>query len=111
MQKISCLRFDKGNGFSVKLPPPSLGRGLGNFCCGLVTEGRGRRAQASELANFFQRAAGIGEPDRETLRGHGFTESDIWDIAETAAFFNMSNRMASAVGMQPNAEYHSLARG
>jgi uncharacterized peroxidase-related enzyme len=55
-------------------------------------------------------SAGIGEPDRETLRSHGFTETEIWDIAETAAFFNMSNRMASAVGMVPNPEYHSLAR-
>ena len=34
----------------------------------------------------------------------------IWDIGAVAAFFNMSNRMASAVDMQPNKEYHALFR-
>lgn len=52
----------------------------------------------------------IEEPDRQTLRDAGFAEKDIWDIAEVAAFFNMTNRMASAVGMEPNPEYHSAAR-
>ena len=40
----------------------------------------------------------------------GFTDRDIWDIAAVAAFFNMSNRMASAIDMRPNAEYHAMAR-
>ncbi|MEE8455758.1 MAG: peroxidase-related enzyme [Limibaculum sp.] len=52
----------------------------------------------------------IGEADRAALRGHGFTEADIWDVADTAAFFNMSNRVASAVGMAPNPEYHAQGR-
>jgi len=52
----------------------------------------------------------IGEGDRQQLRDAGFTEEDIWDICEVAAFFSMSNRMASATGMQPNPEYHSTAR-
>ncbi len=54
---------------------------------------------------------GMDEPDREHLRGHGFTDRDIWDIAAVAAFFNMTNRMASAVDMRPNGEYHAMARG
>lgn len=52
----------------------------------------------------------VGEPDREALRQAGFGERDIWDIAAVAAFFNMSNRMASAVDMRPNAEYHRQVR-
>ncbi|HEV7261292.1 MAG TPA: peroxidase-related enzyme [Bosea sp. (in: a-proteobacteria)] len=52
----------------------------------------------------------VGEADRAALRGVGFTERDLWDIAAVAAFFNMSNRMASAVDMRPNAEYHRQAR-
>lgn len=55
-------------------------------------------------------SAKIGEADRAALRGHGFTDADIWDIAEVAAFFNMSNRLASAVGMVPNPEYHTQGR-
>ncbi|MEM8774271.1 MAG: peroxidase-related enzyme [Pseudomonadota bacterium] len=50
------------------------------------------------------------ETDREALRAAGFTDRDIWDIASVVGFFNMSNRMASAVAMKPNAEYHAQAR-
>ena len=53
---------------------------------------------------------GIVETDRELLREHGFSSKAIWDIGAVAAFFNMSNRMASAVDMQPNKEYHALFR-
>ncbi len=52
----------------------------------------------------------IGEEDRAGLRKHGFSDRDIWDIAAVAGFFNMSNRIASATGMAPNAEYYRLAR-
>ena len=52
----------------------------------------------------------IEEPDRQALRDAGFSERDIWDIAAVASFYNMSNRMASAVDMRPNAEYHGMAR-
>jgi uncharacterized peroxidase-related enzyme len=52
----------------------------------------------------------IENADRDLLRQLGFTDRDIWDIAAVAAFFNMSNRVAAAAGMQPNAEYYGLAR-
>jgi uncharacterized peroxidase-related enzyme len=52
----------------------------------------------------------LAESDREALRGAGFSDRDIWDIAAVASFFNMSNRMASAVDMRPNREYHAMAR-
>ena len=52
----------------------------------------------------------VEEEDREALRAAGFTDRDIWDIAAVASFFNMSNRMASAVDMRPNPEYHGEAR-
>lgn len=48
--------------------------------------------------------------DRQALRDAGLSEKDIWDVAATAAFFNMTNRMAAAVEMQPNPEYHAQAR-
>ena len=52
----------------------------------------------------------IGEEDRQALRKAGFGERDIWDIGAVASFYNMSNRMASAVDMRPNADYHGQAR-
>jgi uncharacterized peroxidase-related enzyme len=52
----------------------------------------------------------IEEADREALRQVGFAERDLWDIAAVASFFNMTNRLASAVDMRPNPEYLSQAR-
>jgi len=52
----------------------------------------------------------IEEQDREQLRRAGFSERDIWDIAAVAGFYNMTNRLASATDMRPNAEYHGQAR-
>ncbi len=52
----------------------------------------------------------IEEPDRQALRDAGWGEVDIWDIAAVASFFNMTNRMASAIDMQPNPEYHGQFR-
>jgi uncharacterized peroxidase-related enzyme len=52
----------------------------------------------------------IEEQDREHLRRVGFSDKDIWDISAVASFFNMTNRMASAVDMRPNDEYHKVHR-
>ena len=52
----------------------------------------------------------IEEDDRERLRRAGFSDRDIWDIAAVAGFFNMSNRVASATDMRPNAVYHGQGR-
>jgi uncharacterized peroxidase-related enzyme len=52
----------------------------------------------------------IGEPDRAALRAVGLSDADIFDLAETVGFFNMSNRMAYALDMMPNREYHRLDR-
>ena len=52
----------------------------------------------------------IGEADFERLRGHGFSDEDIWDIGAVAAFFALSNRMANLVNMRPNDEFYSMGR-
>ncbi|MBI2528419.1 MAG: alkylhydroperoxidase, partial [Candidatus Rokubacteria bacterium] len=57
------------------------------------------------------RCGEIEGKDFERLREHGFTDSDIWDIGAVAAFFNMSNRMASLAGMRPNREFYAMGRG
>jgi uncharacterized peroxidase-related enzyme len=52
----------------------------------------------------------IEEEHRAALREAGFSDRDIWDVAAVASFYNMSNRMASATDMRPNAEYHGQGR-
>src|ERR1700678_611555 len=46
----------------------------------------------------------IDDVDRTTLRDVGLSSQDIFDLSETIAFFNLSNRMASATDMMPNRE-------
>jgi uncharacterized peroxidase-related enzyme len=52
----------------------------------------------------------VEEEDRARLRRAGFNDRDIWDIASVAAFYNMTNRLASATDMRPNSQYHAQAR-
>ena len=53
----------------------------------------------------------IEDADRAALAAVGLSADDIFDLAETVAFFNLSNRMASATDMMPNREYHKAVRG
>ena len=68
------------------------------------------RAMLDFAAKLTEESEKIDEADRDLLRDQGFTDRDIWDIASVAAFFNMSNRVASATGMKPNPEYYGAAR-
>ena len=69
-----------------------------------------QRAMIGFAIRMTTASAEIGEADRQALREQGLSDADIWDIAAVAGFFNMSNRMASAVGMEPNPDYHGMAR-
>lgn len=69
-----------------------------------------QRAMLDFAAKVTTASATVEDADRTALRDVGFSERDIWDIANVAAFFNMTNRVASATGMKPNPEYHSQAR-
>ena len=69
-----------------------------------------QRAMLEFSVKLTEAPAKMMEEDRQALREAGFSDRDIWDIASTAAFFNMSNRVAAAVDMRPNAEYHAMAR-
>jgi len=53
----------------------------------------------------------VTESDFVTLKSHGFTEEDIWDIAAISAFFGLSNRLANVTSMRPNAEFYAMGRG
>jgi uncharacterized peroxidase-related enzyme len=56
------------------------------------------------------RAYEVSDSDFEELRRHGFSDEDVWDIGAIAAFFALSNRMASLTNMRPNDEFYLLGR-
>ena len=67
-----------------------------------------------ELLNFTKKLtrdpSEISERDRTKLREVGYTDRDIWDISAIIGLFNMTNRLASATEMEPNDNYHNIAR-
>ncbi len=71
---------------------------------------RRQRAMLDFAWKLTERSHEIEESDRARLRKAGFSDHDIWDIAEVAAFYNMSNRLAAAVDMRPNRAYHGRGR-
>jgi uncharacterized peroxidase-related enzyme len=48
--------------------------------------------------------------DLQTLLDVGLTNEEAWDVAEIAAMYNFTNRMAMATNMLPNADYSGQAR-
>jgi uncharacterized peroxidase-related enzyme len=69
-----------------------------------------RKAMLDFATRLTSESHTVEESHRAALRVQGFSDRDIWDIAAVASFFNMSNRMAAAVDMRPNGEYHAMSR-
>jgi uncharacterized peroxidase-related enzyme len=69
-----------------------------------------QRAMLDFAATVSLNAQEIGDADYETLRAHGFSDEDIWDIGAIAGFFALSNRLANMMTLRPNDEFYMLGR-
>lgn len=69
-----------------------------------------QRAMLDFAMKVSARAYEVEDSDIVDLKGHGFTEEDVWDIAAIAAFFGMSNRLANVTSMRPNDEFFAMGR-
>jgi uncharacterized peroxidase-related enzyme len=69
-----------------------------------------QKAMLAFALKVAQRSAELVDEDFATLKSHGFSDEDIWDIGAIAAFFALSNRMADLMSMRPNDEFHLLGR-
>jgi uncharacterized peroxidase-related enzyme len=52
----------------------------------------------------------VTDEDHESLRRHGLTDDDIWDVGSISAFFAMSNRLVHLTGTMPNDEFYLMGR-
>ena len=68
------------------------------------------RAMLTFASRVNEVAFAASDAEIDALRGAGFADDDIWDIAAVAAFFGFSNRMAGALGMRPNREFYAMGR-
>jgi uncharacterized peroxidase-related enzyme len=68
------------------------------------------RAMLDYAVKLTVESAACAEEDIDALRVEGWTDEDVLDIAQVAAMFNFTNRLASGLGWVPNPEYFSLGR-
>jgi uncharacterized peroxidase-related enzyme len=54
--------------------------------------------------------AAVPAADLDTLRGHGLTEDDVWDVGAIVSLFALSNRLAHWAAIPPNEEFYLLGR-
>jgi uncharacterized peroxidase-related enzyme len=54
--------------------------------------------------------AAVTADDLATLRGHGLSEDDVWDVGAIVALFALSNRLAHWAAIPPNEEFYLLGR-
>ena len=69
-----------------------------------------QRAMLDFAVKVSRNAEAVEEADYAALAQHGLTVDDGWDIAAIASFFAMSNRLANATALKPNAEFYSMGR-
>ena len=69
-----------------------------------------QRAMLGFAVKVAERAHEVNDDDFATLRGHGMTDEDIWDIGSITALFALSNRVANVMALQPNAEFYTMGR-
>lgn len=77
-----------------------------------------RRAELSEreraMCNFAMKmtknAAEMTPDDLIPLRDIGLNDAEVFELAQVAAMFNFTNRLANALGWKPNEEYYSQHR-
>ncbi|HLI58908.1 MAG TPA: peroxidase-related enzyme [Solirubrobacteraceae bacterium] len=69
-----------------------------------------RRAICAYAEKLTLRPREVTREDLQTLFDAGLDVQEAWDVAEIAAMYNLTNRMAMATNMLPNAEYSAQAR-
>jgi uncharacterized peroxidase-related enzyme len=71
---------------------------------------RRQRAICAYAEKLTLRPREVDRADLQSLLDVGLTLEEAWDVAEIAAMYNLTNRMAMATNMLPNAEYSAEAR-
>ena len=71
-------------------------------------------ARSKALAKFAELVtrtpAAVRKRHVEALRKHGLSDRDILDAVEVIAFFNYINRVADALGIDPEPEMRAVFR-
>ena len=64
-----------------------------------------RETALAKFAELVTRTSSAARPqDLDSLRNHGLSDRDILDAVEVIAYFNYINRIADALGVEPEPE-------
>ena len=70
--------------------------------------------RSKALAKFAElvtrKPASVRKQDIDTLRKHGLLDRDILDAVEVIAYFNYINRVADALGIDPEPEMRKAVK-
>jgi uncharacterized peroxidase-related enzyme len=69
-----------------------------------------QRAMLDFAVKVAVRSHTVNAEDFATLRAHGLSDDDIWDIGAITALFALSNRMANLLALRPNDEFYTIGR-
>ena len=68
------------------------------------------RAMLDFAEKLTQTPEAMREDDLAQLRQHALSDAQILELTQVIGMFNMTNRISSALGFMPNAEYHAAGR-
>jgi uncharacterized peroxidase-related enzyme len=69
-----------------------------------------QKAMLDYAMKVSQSAWLVADEDLQNLRGHGFSDDDIWDIGSITAFFGLSNRLVNMGSFRTNDEFYLMGR-
>lgn len=68
------------------------------------------RAMLDVAVKLTEDPASVTEADLDRLYDAGFSTEEVWDVGAVAAFFNLSNRLATFADWRPNEEFYGMGR-
>jgi uncharacterized peroxidase-related enzyme len=105
---LYCL-VAHGAALRVQLGDPVLGERISYDWRRAALDPR-RHAICAYADKLTVRPREVTRDDLQSLLDVGLTIEEAWDVAEIAAMYNLTNRMAMATNMLPNREYSGQAR-
>ncbi|ACO46225.1 peroxidase-related enzyme [Deinococcus deserti] len=72
--------------------------------------GARERAMCAYAEKLTRTPEAMTQEDLTPLRQAGLSDPQILELVQVVGMFNMTNRISSALGFAPNAEYHAQAR-
>jgi len=69
-----------------------------------------QKAMLTYALKVSQNAWEVSDDDFSSLRTHGFSDDDIWDMGSISAFFGLSNRLVNMGSIRTNEEFYLMGR-